>query len=198
MKHLKKRPVAVLIALLVVIVSLLFGVNRSLGQQAAAMTEQFYIGVLDQEAGFRRTSIHSLLDRRATGAVRILSIGTHNFEHEDSLRGPEAELREARETLRDLLEAGAPPRALFRADQALTMALDRYYALLHPLMLEAQREDLETLEAEYAAVLSATRAITESGYNEAVGAFNRMVWGRFPINVLRPIVFVQPPEMFAY
>ena len=197
MKHLKKRFVACLIALLVVLISLVFGVNRSLGQQAAAMTEQFYIGVFDAEAGFRRSSIHSQLDRRATGAVRILAIGTHNFENEASLHGPETELREARETLVDLLESGAAPRVLFQADQALTAALDRYYAILHPLMLAAQGDDLEVLEREYAAVLSAARVITESGYNEAVGAFNRTVWTRFPINLLRPVIFIQPPEMFA-
>lgn len=197
MKTLKKRPVACLIALLIVLASLVFGVNRSLAQQVTAVNDQFHLGVFDEETGQRRTSIHSQLDRRITGTLRILAIGDLNLRYGESfqaLHGPATDLREARETLRDLLEAGASPRALFQADQTLTIALDRYYALLHPLV---SAETLQTLEEEYEAIVRAAQYITESGYNEAVGAFNRTIWGQFPVSLLRAVIFVQPPEMFA-
>ena len=197
MEKLKKRPVAFLIAVLLVIGSLLFGVNRSLGQEVRAVEDQFFTGVYDADRGFSRPSIHSQLTRRATAALRILSIGEHSHGEEASLQAPGVELRAAREGLVDLLEAGASPRVLFQADQDLTAAVDRYYALLHPLAVIAQGEDLETLETEHEAMQNAARVIKESGYNEAVGVFNRTVLGQFPLNILRGIVFVQPPELFA-
>jgi len=83
------------------------------------------------------------------------------------------------------------------ADQTLTMAAERYYTLLHPLVAAAEGEDLPALEAANDVVLSAARVIQQSGYNEAVGAFHRTVLGQFPMTVLRGIVFVQMPELFA-
>ena len=197
MEKLKKRPVALLLALLIVAGSLVIGVNRSLGQEISAVGDQFFSGVYDPASGFTRPSIHSQLTRRATAAVRILSIGEHSHGDEASLREAGTELRAARADLVNLLEAGASPRVLHQADQVLASAVDRYYALLHPLVTAALGEDFETLEAEHSAMQSAARVISESGYNEAVGAFNRTVMGEFPIRILRGLIFVQPPELFA-
>jgi len=197
LKHLKKQPVAILLALLVVAGALFFGVNRSVSEQVAAMKEQFYNGVFDPAVGYVRPGIHGQLTQRTTAALRMLSIGEHSHADSEELDDAARDLLAARAELLDLLTAGAGPSALFPADQALGMAAVRYYAILHPLVLEAEGEDLPALEAAYGTMQSAARVILESGYNEAVGTFHRTVLGQFPMNILRSIVFVQMPELFA-
>ena len=107
------------------------------------------------------------------------------------------DLEAARRELLDLLTVGAGPSALFLADQDLTLQAMRYFSLLHPLVVEAEGEDLAALEAANNTMQSAARVIETSGYNESVGVFHRTVLGQFPMNFLREIVFVQMPELFA-
>jgi len=197
LKLLKKQPVAILIALLVVAGALLFGVNRSVGGQVAAVQEQFYSGVFDPQAGFTRPGIHGQLTQRTTAALRMLSIGEHSHGDAPELEDADRALREARAALLDLLTVGAGPSELFPADQALGMAASRYYTALHALVVAADGDDLDALESAYGTMQSAARVILESGYNEAVGTFHRTVMGQFPMNVLRPVVFQQMPELFA-
>lgn len=197
MKILKKQPVAILVALLIMTLALVYGVNRSVGEQATAVKDQFYNGVLDGQAGFRRAGIHGQLTQRTTAAMRMLAIGDFSHPDEPELQTAGAELQTARAEMIDLLTEGAAPGALFVADQNLTLAAQRYFALLHPLVTAAQGEDLEALEAAEDTMQNAARVIAESGYNEAVGVFHRTVMGNFPMTVLRAIVFVQMPELFA-
>ena len=195
LKHLKKQPVALLIALLLVAGSLFLGVNRSVSEEVAAVKEQFYSGVFDPTVGYVRPGIHGQLVQRTTAALRMLSIGEHS--HSGELESAAEDLSAARGALLDLLTVGAGPGALFQADQALTVAAERYFALLHPLVEEAEGEDLLALEAANSTMLSAARVIETSRYNETVGVFHRTVLGPFPMNFLRTIVFVEMPELFA-
>ena len=197
MKHLKKQPVAILLALLVVAGALFFGVNRSVSEQVAAMKEQFYNGVFDPAVGYVRPGIHGQLTQRTTAALRMLSIGEHSHADSSELEQAGRELHAARTALIDLLTVGAGPSALFAADQTLSLAADRYYAILHPMVVVATGDDLEALESANHTLLAAAGAIETSGYNEAVGAFHRTVLGGFPMNILRAFVFVQMPELFA-
>ena|GEM_PF-292987 len=197
MRHLKKQPVAIFIALVLMTLSLVYGVNRSVGERATAVKEQFYHGVFDGQAGFYRPGIQGQLTQRTTAALRMLSIGEYNHREDEALVTAGLDLHEARLHLIDLLAEGATPHVLFQADQDLALAALRYYALLHPLVVSAEGEDLAALESAEHTMLGAARVIAESGYNEAVGLFNRNVMGRFPMNVLRSIVFVQMPELFA-
>ncbi|MCL2842893.1 MAG: hypothetical protein FWE28_05420 [Oscillospiraceae bacterium] len=197
MKILKKQPVAIFVALIIMALALVYGVNRSVSEQVTAVKDQFYNGVFDEQAGFRRAGIHGQLTQRTTAAMRMLAIG--DFSHPDvaELQTAGAELQSARNEMIALLTEGATPSALFLADQNLTVATQRYFALLHPLVAAAQGEDLEALEAAEDTMQNAARVISESGYNEAVGVFNRTVMGGFPMTVLRVIVLVQMPELFA-
>ena len=199
MKLLKKQPVAILIALLLMAGSIVFGINRSVGEEVTAVKDQFINGVFDPQAGFVRPGIHGQLTQRTTAAMRMLSIGEHNRGDVYGRGFAEAtqELQAARAAMIELLTVGAGPRALFAADQELSLAAERYFAILHPLVVAADGEDLEALESAYNTMQSAARVISESGYNEAVGAFHRTVLGQFPMNILQPIVFVQMPELFA-
>jgi len=197
MRHLKKQPIAILLALVLVAGSLFFGVNRSVGEQVTIVKEQFFNGVLDPAAGFVRPGIHGQLTQRTTAALRMLSIGAYSHGDEAELEDAHRALEQARRGLLDLLTAGAGPSALFVADQTLTVAAERYYALLHPLVVAAEGEDLLALEGANNTMLNAARVIRESGYNEAVGTFHRTVLGQFPMNILRAFVFVQMPELFA-
>ena len=197
MRILKKQPVAILIALIVVAGAIFFGINRSVGEEVAAVRAQFYEGVFDPQAGFTRAGIHGQLTQRTTAAMRMLSIGAHSHGDSEELEQAGRELHAARTALIDLLTVGAGPRALFAADQELTLASMRYFSLLHPLVEAAEGEDLQALEGANHTLLAAAGAIEASGYNEAVGAFHRTVLGQFPMNVLRALVFVQMPELFA-
>ena len=197
MRVLKKQPVAILIALIVVAGAIFFGVNRSVGEEVAAVRAQFYEGVFDSQAGFTRPGIQGELTQRTTAAMRMLSIGEHSHADSSELEQAGRELHAARAALIDLLTAGAGPSALFAADQTLSLAAARYYAILHPLVEAAVGDDLEALEASHNTLLAAAGVIETSGYNEAVGAFHRTVLGGFPMNVLRAFVFVQMPELFA-
>jgi len=195
LKYLKKQPVALLIALVLMAGSLFFGVNRSVSEEVTAVREQFYSGVFDPSVGYVRPGIHGQLVQRTTAALRMLSIGEHS--HSGELAEAGAELQGARGALLDLLTIGAGPSALFQADQDLTVAAERYFALLHPLVLEAEGEDLQALESANSTMLSAARVIETSRYNETVGVFHRTVLGQFPMNFLRALVFVEMPELFA-
>ena len=197
MKHLKKQPVAILIALIIVAGAIFLGVNRSVNEQVAEIKAQFMNGVFDAAAGYTRPGIHGQLTQRTTAAMRMLSIGEHSHADSQELTDAGRELHAARSALIDLLTVGAGPSALFQADQIFDMAADRYYALLHPLVVEAEGEDLQALEAADATMRGAARVIEESGYNELVGTFHRTVLGQFPMNVLRVMVFVRMPELFA-
>ena len=197
MRVLKKQPVAILIALLVVVGAIFFGINRSVGEEVAAVRAQFYEGVFDPQAGFTRPGIQGQLTQRTTATMRMLSIGEHSHADSSELEQAGRELHTARTALIDLLTVGAGPSALFAADQELTLVSMRYFSLLHPLVEAAEGEDLEALEGANNTLLAAAGAIETSGYNEAVGAFHRTVLGGFPMNILRAFVFVQMPELFA-
>jgi len=197
MKILKKQPVAVLVALVIMALALVYGVNRSVGEQVSYVKDQFYNGVFDAHAGFRRAGIHGQLTQRTTAAMRMLAIGDFSHPDEPELQSAGDELQAARDDMIALLTEGATPSRLFVADQELTITANRYFMLLHPLVVAAEGEDLEALETAENTMQSAARVIAESGYNEAVGVFNRTVMGAFPMTVLRVIVFVQMPELFA-
>jgi len=196
MKLLKKQPIALLITLLIVFVATFFGVNRSLGAEIRQAEDQFYSGVFDPAQNRVLSSIFGQLEQRATASLRILSIGEHSHPNDAALHGVGADLREARRMMIELLTSGSP-QALFQADQDLQLAVERYYAVLHPLIQGAEGEDLEALESAYNTMENAARVITQSGYNEAIREFHRTVLGAFPTNVLMNFVFVSPPELFA-
>jgi len=196
MKLLKKQPIAILLALIIIAGATFFGANRSLGAVSREAAAQFYGGVYSEAQGRVLPSIYGQLEQRATASLRILSIGEHSHGGDPALSTAEADLRDARRTLVDLLASGTPS-ALFEADQALELATERYAALLRPLIEEADGEDLDALDSAQNTMQSAARVIRESGYNEAIRTFHRDVLGRFPTSFLMGIVFVDPPELFA-
>ena len=200
MKHLKKQPLAMLLALVIVLGGTFIGLNRSLGAEMQQAADQFHNGVFDPVQNRVLPSIFGQLEQRATASLRILSIGEHSHAEDhardDNLNLAAKDLREARQTLITLFTSGSP-RDLFAADQALELAAARYYALLHPLVRSAEGDDLQTLEAAYSTMQSAARVISESGYNEAIREFHGTVLGRFPTNFLMIFVFTDPPELFS-
>jgi len=196
MKLLKKQPIAILLALVIIAGATFFGANRSLRAASREATAQFYAGVYDTAESRVRPSIYGQLEQRATASLRILSIGEHSHGGDPALSTAETDLREARRTLVDLLASGTPS-ALFEADQALELAAERYAALLRPLIEAVDGEDLDALDSAQNTMQNAARVIRESGYNEAIRVFHRDVLGRFPTSFLMGIVFADPPELFA-
>jgi len=196
MKLLKKQPIALLIALIVILGATFFGANRSLGAEVRQTTAQFYDGVFSETQGRVLPSIYGQLGQRSTAALQILSIGEHSHGDDVALNAAGTELRAARQDLVALLTSGSPGE-LFVADQVLGVTVERYYAILHPLVVVAEGDDLAALENAFNTMQSAARVIRDSGYNEAIRDFHRTVLGRFPTNILIEIVFVSPPELFA-
>jgi len=196
MKHLKKQPIAIFLALIIIAGATFFGAHRSLRAASNQVAAQFYEGVYDEVQGRVLPSIYGQLEQRATAALRMISIGEHSHGDDDTLALAEKELRGTRRDLVDLLASGSPGE-LFEADQAIGLAAERYHALLRPLVETADGEDLDALDMAWSTMQNAARVMRESGYNEAIRAFHRDVLERFPTRFLMEIVFVNPPELFA-
>ena len=184
---LKNRRVAVIIAIIVILLSTVFGVNRSLGEKAAEVRDLFENGVYDQNQRYSRRSIASQLRVRSDASLGLLSISSSHSLLEDEVKT----LRSAR----DQLLTASGPGAKYDADEAMGRAFSDLYDKLSTVS-----DDVDSAtRADYylSQMQGAARVIESSGYNEAVRAFDRSVMSVFPINFLKRISFVQDPELFA-
>jgi len=195
-KFFQKRSTASLIAAVVVILSVLFGAHRSLGDAVGSVSDTFYNGVYDTAGNYIRRSVYSQLEKRRDTAMSMISLADV-YGESDAVAAARESLRQARATLAVNMDAGAGPKTLYGDNLALQRAADDLYAVLHGAISQASAtEDLILLENHYATLGNAARLIEESGYNEAVRAFQHSVLSVFPANVLRAVTFVTPPELF--
>lgn len=190
MEFFKKRSGAILVFFAVVILASFFAANRSLSSKVQEINDLFSDGVYDPYLGYRRPSIRRQLEVRSNASNNLLSVG---------LKFPEAKaeteaLSEARTRLINGISNSAGAGKLYDINQELDSAYKALYERLRTLPLN--NDQRKTVDDSLKDWEGSAKKIQESGYNEAVRAFNREVLSVFPTNFLMKIVFVDPPELF--
>ena len=181
MQFLKKRSVALLIAVVVIALSTILSVHRSLGAECATVEEGFYSGLNGMHS-----SISYQLNQCARYANSLASISSGYSDLDDLT----FELRAARN---ELLEGGS-----------ISMQYDDYLRLLEAfaaVSTELGSRELGSHADDYDYCVSGfdgvCRTIAASGYNESVREFRNSTLRAFPANVLYRIAGVDAPELFA-
>ena len=187
MSILRKRSCAVVIALVVVCLSTLLSVNRSLGSAADRVADGFYSGV--KYDGYVHKSIYSQLEQRSGAAAGLVTIGANYVALGDVTEA----LRSARQELANTMDGG-DVAAMYKANTALQTAYEAF-------VYAAQNAGLSTRDQKgvdsYADTLSgAQNVIAAAGYNESVREFERKTLSRFPAGLLAPIAGVDAPVLF--
>lgn len=191
MKFLKKRSVAIIITVVVIILSTVFGVHRSLGHEARAVADQFSGGVYDTAQGYTRPSIRGQLDKRKDASLGLITIA-NNYE---GVSDRADTLRVVRNRLVDALhEEKLNPSELYTINSGLQTAFDNLYKALESCDLDDKdRIDIEAYSSTFSGAAS---VIEKSGYNDTVREFNNSTLGVFPTNLLWRIAFIEKPQLF--
>lgn len=187
MKTLKNRPVSVIIAAAVCVITLLLGVNLSVGRQVKALENSFFTGV--EYDGYVHPSIADQLSDRADAALGIISI-TSGY---DSLSKETDSLRNAREKL-----LNTDKDAIYRLYTANEELQKAYEVLIDAAgTAELDPSALPALESYTNTMDGAQNLIRSSGYNNAVSEFERTVLRAFPVSILKYPAFADSPEFFG-
>ena len=183
MKALKSRPVAALLTAVIVLLSLTFGVHRSVTKQARRVETMFTQGVDGSGYG-----IEGDLDDRADSADVLCKLAA-------KYGGAETESAAVQDALAALAAAKTPSEK-YAADRALTGAVTALDLALAELPLSEQDADYRS---EYMAMLE-SRALTitreAAKYNEEVRQYESDVLGGLPVKLLGRIAFLPDVEAF--
>ena len=183
MQFLKKRSVAIPIAIVVICLSTLLSVHRSLGAKCAKIEEGFYQGLEGSHS-----SISYQLNQCSRCANSMASLSA-SYAELDPLT---TDLRTARNQLLDA--DGDSISAQYDAYQELIDAFTAVQTKMDNMDLGERAED-------YAFCVNgfdgAQRIIDNSGYNDSVRAFQTSTLRTFPANILYKIAGVQAPELFS-
>ena len=186
---LRKRGVALLITIIVLIASTLMSVNRSLGAECRNIEDGFYNGVYVNADGYVHKSIYSQLRQRCDAANGLISLADGYDELSDEVDA----LRDARE----ILLRGLNDDSIFgmrSANDALTPAFNTLKSALAEYGLG---ENIRSAFDDYVSTFEgAQNVIDNSGYNESVLEFNRKTLNVFPANILGELAGVESPEFF--
>ena len=189
MELFKRKPVALLVTALLVVLATVYSVNRTLGAACQAVTDGFYEGVFVEADGYRHPGISTHLSFRQSQAVAIVSI-TANYS---GLEAETASVKEAAERLLAATESGSLSAQYDRNTelQAAVAALES--AAANVSLSERDRENLDGCLTDMS---GAQAAIEDAGYNEAVRSFYRSTYTVFPTEFLASVSGVQAPELF--
>lgn len=182
MKFLKSHRGAMVIAVLVIALSVLFGFHRSAAAARASVEAQFYTGA--DGSGY---SIASDLDQRRAAAQNLLVVAGRYLDVDDMA------MADVSAAVRALEEADSPADK-YQWNQALEENTDTLLAALADQSLnEKDAGYVQNLRAELA---GRADAIRRDPYNQQVDRFNQTVMGVFPANLLKRITFVREAEAF--
>ncbi|MGI6013419.1 MAG: hypothetical protein ACOX7K_03930 [Oscillospiraceae bacterium] len=181
MQFLKKRSVATLLAAVVICLSTLMSVHRSLGAKCAEVEAGFYDGLEGSHS-----SISYQLNQCARYANSLASLSANHEELEDLT----SDLRAARNSLLD----GGSIAEQYDAYLQLTDAFIAVKTEMDVMDLGTRTEDYEFCVNGFD---GAQRTIASSGYNESVRAFQNSTLRTFPANVLYKIAGVDTPDLFS-
>jgi|GEM_PF-1498818 len=184
----RSRWFAIFLTVVVIIGATLVGVGRSLNGLARDIEAMFYDGVFLDDQGFTQPSIDSLLNHRANTA---LVLGT-------MLEGI-AELAEDADTLltlrRDLLSANSLDGKFVANENMQRVFIDISSTISENNGLSLSERDYSDFQQLASNFNGAQTAIMNNRYNQMVTSF--MDDASFFAHLLRPFVFVNPPEYFG-
>jgi len=162
MALLKHRGIATAIVVVVMIVAVLIGVNRSVTRLAANVERGFYQGIMNDQ-GFREPSINSQLERVAEVSLNFASV-LANY--------PELETEALLQARRDFLDAdgiSAKWASYFDLRSAIVRLMD---AIEVDAVVELTERDFETAHQHLQTIVGAHSLINRLSreYNEMVEA----------------------------
>jgi len=187
MEALKRKPVALLVTVVVMVLSTLLSVNRTLGAACQRITDGFYEGVYVD--GYKQPGISAHLQERLKLVNGITAV-TANYSSLDIQTG-------ALKTARDHLLAAtqsADIAAQYRQNAALEEAAAALLnAAADVAFSEREQKMLDTYWSDFD---GAQAAIKKSGYNDTVREFYRSTLNVFPTKFLAAASGVKEPELF--
>lgn len=192
-KFLTSRGGAWVVAIVLILLSVYFGAYRSLSVAVREVADGFSEGVTytdDSGDTYLHASIRSQLINRVEASTSLVSLARNFGEVADET----AALRNASNTLKDLIYGTGTPAELCAVNKELTGAFNALHSAVSRMELDfrdtTQLDELKTIMS------GSADEITNSGYNESVRAFNRETLSVFPTNLLQAICFVDAPELF--
>ncbi|UOO37006.1 hypothetical protein IZU99_06935 [Oscillospiraceae bacterium CM] len=186
MDILKKRPVAWLVVLVVIVFGTLYGVHRSVSAASQKIEATFYNGVYLENEKYTQPSIQSQLDKRSEAALGLVTLGSRF----GALEAETGALRAARQ---NLLSAQTISQK-YTANTQLQSA----YQVLYAALAAQDLGDRTEAASYYASVLGGAQAVIQnSAYNGAVAAYRNMTLAAFPVVLLKNLAFVSYPDYFG-
>ena len=178
MKFFKKRPVAILLCILMVLCATLLNTRIKFGRQCRAEGQRFY------DEGGIPSQLSALFDEAGTLATLAESKGQNA-----------SDLRDAAALLQQMLDRGdLGAGQLYPYYSDLSLALKDVETEL--LTAERSEEEAATLSACLERIHRLQAAIAASPYNDNVRTFCRQN-DRFPTGILAKLAGVSLPEEFA-
>ena len=186
MSFFKKRGIAFLLTVCVVIAATLVSVNVKLSKKCQSVTDGFYDGV--EFNGYTQKSIASHLKNITAYADGLVTIA-NNYDIDT------ADVENASDLLKSALAYSQQNRIsnLYREYQSLLKAVNAMEDQLARADLDAR--DASGVEQYISSITGAQSAIESAGYNESVREFMRS-YDRFPTNILGTLAGVEMPECF--
>jgi len=184
LKLLKNRKIAILIAVIVMIFTMLFGVHRSLSRLAKDVEDMFYDGVPIEGTNETWPSINQHLGNLTQSILDTSSM----FANHEELSGEAEAMTIAR---RSFMDADSITDK-YSAYQDIQKTSIVFIEKAETFML--YERELITLLDFQTVFRGATRAIQNSEYNERARGF--MDEASFIAVLLKPLVFVTSPQVF--
>lgn len=185
METLKKRPIAILLALVIVVGSTLLSVGIKLGRECQKITDGFYSGVTYD--GYEHPSIQSQLKNISGAALGVATLSS-NYSGVDA-----SAVKEAKGNLDSSLENGTVSEIYDR----YTALLSSTETLISNMKSQALTDRDKTGVTQYEDIItSASSVIDKSGYNDRVREFMRDTYGVFPASLFSEVTGVSAPQYF--
>ena len=186
MKFLKKRSVALVIAVIVMAATLLIGVHKSATSAINKIEDLFYKGT-NSVGSDNTVAIYDQLEKRAQASLGIVTIAS-NY---DTLTQYAQEVKNNRNAL---LECDSISK-MFILNQELEKSTQKFISMCQQTQLsQRDSEGIETYSQQFN---GAQTLIEQNSYNEKVSEFNETVLNKFPLSMLKLIVGVDAPEKFS-
>ena len=186
MSFFKKKPVALLLTVIVMIASTLLSVNVKLGNKCQRITDGFYDGV--EYKGYTQKSLSSHLKNITAYADGLVTIARNYDIDTEDVEGASESLKQA------LSYSRGYESYTYSQYQALSKAV----VMLEDKLSRAElsERDAEGVAQYSSSITGAESAMESAGYNESVREFLRS-YNRFPANFLGSLAGVKMPEFFA-
>jgi hypothetical protein len=188
-KNKSYKSLFIIIAVVIILLAIYFGINRSLGGKMNKASAAFTEGV--PSSSDYGISISEQLKARIDACNNMQTIAAKY----EAVLSEYSALRFARNDLYDLWLAAEDMdlHAIYEANEKLAEAFNTVYDVLYPLATPKQQGEIDG----YKSIMdNAQREIEESGYNEYIRQFYDTVLNRFPANILRYICKAKPPQYF--